>query len=283
MIELLEARGELENTIVIVTSDNGMPFPRIKGQAYEYSNHMPLAIMWKSGIKNPGRSIYDYISFIDIAPTLLQAAGITEDNNGMQPLEGKSFLNILNTAKKGLIDKSRDHVLIGKERHDVGRPDDAGYPIRGIVKEGYLYLINFKLNRWPAGNPETGYLNCDASPVKTIILTMRRAGGSQKYWDLCFGRRYEEELYNIASDPDCIVNLAADPGLNSVKHKLREQLLLELGEQEDPRIIGNGDIFDEYPYASASTRDFYNRYMRGEIPRRAAGWVDSTDFEEPYK
>jgi len=45
MLEMLESRGELENTIVIVTADNGMPFPRVKGQVYEYSNHMPLAIM----------------------------------------------------------------------------------------------------------------------------------------------------------------------------------------------------------------------------------------------
>lgn len=280
MIELLEQRDELENTIVIVTADNGMPFPRVKGQAYEYSNHMPLAIMWKSGIKNPGRSIYDYISFIDIAPTLLEAAGVIPSESGMQPIEGKSFVDILKTSKKGFIDKSRDHVLIGKERHDVGRPDDAGYPIRGIVKEGYLYLTNFKLNRWPAGDPETGYLNCDASPVKTVILTMRRAGGSQKYWDFCFGKRYEEELYNIAADPECIINLATDPGLNPVKQRLREEMLIELREQEDPRILGNGDIFDNYTYASESTRDFYNRYMKGDLSRRSAGWVDSTDFEE---
>ena len=76
MLEILEKRGELENTIVIVTADNGMPFPRAKGQVYELSNHVPLAIMWGKGIKNPGRKIFDFISFIDFAPTLLEAAGI---------------------------------------------------------------------------------------------------------------------------------------------------------------------------------------------------------------
>lgn len=279
MLEMLEERGELDNTIVIVTADNGMPFPRVKGQAYEYSNHMPLAIMWRQGIKNPGRTVFDYISFIDIAPTLLEAGGLNQSETGMQPVEGKSFFDIFRTAKKGLIDKSRDHVLIGKERHDVGRPGDLGYPIRGIIKEGYLYLLNFKPNRWPTGDPETGYLDCDAGPIKTNILEMRRYGQSHDYWNLSFGRRLEEELYNIATDPECIFNLATDPGLNPVKQRMREQMHRELRKQEDPRIVGNGDIFDEYPYASETVRDFYNRYKNGEIYRRSAGWVDSTDFE----
>lgn len=280
MLNELEKRGELDNTVVIVTADNGMPFPRVKGQAYELSNHMPLAIMWGKGIRNPGRDIYDYISFIDIAPTLLELAGIKETESGMQPVEGRSFAPLFRSAKKGFVDKSRDHVIFGKERHDVGRPNDAGYPIRGIVKEGYLYLINYKPGRWPAGNPETGYLNCDASPVKSLILNMRREGSSPLYWNLSFGKRPEEELYNITEDPECFRNLAADPGLAALKQRMRETLLDDLRNQEDPRVTGNGDIFDSYVYADKGTRDFYNRFMKGELHRRSAGWVDSTDFEE---
>ncbi len=59
MLSMLEEKGMLENTLIVVTADNGMPFPRVKGQAYEYSNHLPLAIMWKNGIKQPGRIIED--------------------------------------------------------------------------------------------------------------------------------------------------------------------------------------------------------------------------------
>ncbi len=280
MLDLLEKKGKLDNTIVIVTADNGMPFPRAKGQAYEYSNHMPLAIMWGKGIKNPGRTIFDYVSFIDIAPTLLEACRIDQSESGMQEVEGKSLLNIFKTGKRGFVDKSRDYVLIGRERNDVGRPDDAGYPIRGIAKEGYLYIINFKPGRWPSGDPETGYLDCDGSPVKSMILNMRRTGQSSYYWILNFGKRVEEELYNIASDPDCMLNLASDPGFNPLKQKLREELFVKLREQEDPRVLGNGDIFDKYPYSSESVRNFYNRYMKDEISRRSAGWVDSTDFEK---
>jgi N-sulfoglucosamine sulfohydrolase len=279
MLEILEKRDELYNTIVIVTADNGMPFPRVKGQAYEYSNHMPLAIMWGKGIKNPGRLIHDFVSFIDFAPTLLEAAGIAQSEANMQPIEGVSFMDIFYSRKKGYVSKTRNHVLIGKERHDVGRPDDAGYPIRGIIKDGMLLITNFKPQRWPAGNPETGYLDCDGSPTKTLILNNKRWGSSADLWKLSFGLRKDEELYDIGKDPECMVNLAGDAGYNNIKRKLHEQLYNELLEQDDPRVSGRGDIFDKYPYAQQSTKDFYNRYIKGEVSRKNAAWVDSTDFE----
>jgi arylsulfatase A-like enzyme len=280
MLDILEEKGELDNTIVIVTADNGMPFPRVKGQTYEYSNHMPLAIMWKNGIRNPGRRVFDYVSFIDIAPTLTEAGGVAAAESGMAPMEGKSLAGIFMTHKGGLTDKTRDFVLVGRERNDVGRPGDAGYPVRGIVREGYLYLINFKPNRWPSGNPETGYLDCDGSPVKTLILDLKRNGISSAYWNISFGIRNEEELYNLAKDPECMTNLASNPGLNPMKQKLRNELMVRLRRQDDPRITGNGDLFDSYRYASEDVRGFYERYMNGMLPRKAAGWVDSTDFEE---
>lgn len=280
MLEMLESRGELENTIVIVTADNGMPFPRVKGQVYEYSNHMPLAIMWGKGIRNPGRIVDDFISFIDFAPTLLETAEIAEKESGMQEMEGKSFKGIFKSQKSDIIYKNRNYVLIGKERHDVGRPDDKGYPVRGIIKDGFLYLKNFKPDRWPAGNPETGYLNVDASPTKTLILNMKRSNRSEYFWDLNFGKRTEEELYNIITDPECINNLAGKSEFNPLLQALGSKLEEELKRQKDPRILGNGDIFDHYIYAEERTRDFYNRFMKGELSKVSAGWADSTDFEE---
>jgi N-sulfoglucosamine sulfohydrolase len=279
MLKILEQRGELDNTLIIVTSDNGMPFPRIKGNAYEYSNHMPLAIRWGKGIRKPGRVVDDLISFIDIAPTILDAAGISESDRKMKPIEGRSFMNILKSRKKGLVDKSRDHLLMGHERHDVGRPDDEGYPVRGIIKDGFLYLRNYKPDRWPVCNPETGYLNTDGSPTKTLILNMNRRRINTGIWELNFGKRLEEELYDIRTDPSCMNNLAGDPDYADLVNNLREQMESELRDQNDPRILGNGDIFDKYPYAHEDVRDFYNRYMKDELSSTSAGWVDSTDFE----
>jgi N-sulfoglucosamine sulfohydrolase len=96
MLRSLEEKGMLENTIVIVTSDNGMPFPRIKGQAFKLSNHLPLAIMWPKGIKNPGRVIDEFVSFTDFAPTFLEVAGINVNESGMQQMEGRSLFPVFN-------------------------------------------------------------------------------------------------------------------------------------------------------------------------------------------
>ena len=279
MLNLLEQQGKLDNTIIIVTADNGMPFPRAKGQVYEYSNHIPMAIMWKKGIRNPGRTIFDFISFIDIAPTILESSGIANISSAMHKMQGKSFMDIFRSGKKGYIDKTRNTVLLGKERHDVGRPDDGGYPVRAIISEGFLYIKNYNPERWPAGNPETGYLNCDGSPTKSLILNLRREGITPEFWKLSFAKRGDEELYNIGNDPECFSNLANDPSYNVVKRRLADRLFDELLLQDDPRLVSDGTIFDRYPYADNSTKDFYNRYMKKEIWRKAAGWVDSTDFE----
>ena len=278
MLELLEARGELGNTLVVVTSDNGMPFPRIKGQEYELSNHMPLAVMWPAGIREPGRVVEDYVSFIDFAPTFLEVAGVDSAASGMAPITGQSLTDVFYTDQEGQVDPERDHVLIGKERHDVGRPDDQGYPIRGIVKDGFLYLRNFEPSRWPAGNPETGYLNTDGSPTKTVILNGRLDPLRWPYWAWSFGKRPSEELYDVERDPACAVNLAGLPQYAEQKAALEAQLRRELEAQADPRMAGEGHVFDEYIYADERTRDFYRRYMRGEAIQ--AGWVNETDFEE---
>lgn len=276
MLEKLEEVGELENTIVLVTADNGMPFPRIKGQVYEYSNHLPLAIMWPNGIKNPGRVVDDFVNFIDFAPTYFEIAGIDAEQVGMQPITGKSLTDIFYLEKEGYVNPNRDFVLVGKERHDVGRPDDEGYPVRGILTDGFLYLHNYKPDRWPLGNPETGYLNCDGSPTKTYLLDTRRKKGVMEFWQLNFGKRVEEELYNITEDPFCMNNLAADENYAEIKTQLETEMKEKLTQQNDPRILGNGDIFDNYEYSGA-VRNYYNRYMSGEdVP---AGWVNKTDYD----
>ena len=135
MLAELERRGELDNTLVIVTSDNGMPFPRVKGHTYENANHLPLAIRWPRGIREPGRKVEAYVSFIDLAPTFLQAAGLDWSKTTLAPTPGRSLFDAF--ANTPDLAKSRDHVLIGRERNDFGRPNDEGYPVRGIIKDGF--------------------------------------------------------------------------------------------------------------------------------------------------
>jgi len=278
ILALLKKRGALDNTVVVVTADNGMPFPRVKGQAYELSNHLPLAIMWPRGIKHPGRTINDYVSFIDFAPTFMELAGLRWNATGMHASPGRSLTDIFNSDKSGTVNPNRDHVLIGKERHDVGRPHDWGYPIRGIVKGGMLYLRNFEPSRWPAGNPETGYLNCDGGPTKTEVLRTRGKPAEQHVWQPSFGKRPREELFDIRRDPECLANLADRAEYQQRKRSLETQLITELTSQHDPRLLGHGEVFDRYPYADPRNRNFYDRYLHGENLR--AAWVNRSDFQE---
>ena len=276
MLQLLEERGELGNTLVIVTSDNGMPFPRAKAQEYELSNHLPLATMWLDGIPHPGRSVTDFVSFVDLAPTVLDVAGVDWSKAGMQPTAGRSLVEQLMSPKSGTVDPKRDHVLVGKERHDIGRPGDAGYPIRGIVKGNLLYLRNFETDRWPAGNPETGYMAVDASPTKSEILDLRRSGADDSFWRLAFGRRGAEELYNLDEDPACVRNLVSDLEYAPAREALAAQLADALKAQEDPRMFGQGSIFDEFPNATRWA-GYYERFMAGEMP--VAPWIAASDID----
>jgi N-sulfoglucosamine sulfohydrolase len=279
MLTELEKRGLLQNTLVIVTSDHGMPFPRVKGNAYEFANHVPLAVMWPDGIAHPRRRIDDYVSFIDVAPTLIELAELKWSASGMASSPGRSLVPLLKSEKSGLVDPSRDHVLIGKERTDIGRPHDWGYPTRGIIQAGLLYLENFEPTRWPAGNPETGYLDCDGGATKSFILDAHRKDPADPSWALCFGLRPREEFYNLSKDSDCLVNLASDESQASAMRQLKERLHRELTAQGDPRMTGSGAVFDQYPYANPAQIGFYERFLGGE--RINAGWVSKTDFEHP--
>lgn len=274
MLDRLESTGQLENTIVIVTADNGMPFPRVKGQSYSASNHLPLAVMWPKGIAAPGRTVDQLVSFVDIAPTLLDLAGIEWSDSGMQPTAGSSLRSIFeNTSQTS----TRDFVLIGKERHDIGRPNDIGYPMRGIVQGNYLLVQNYDPTRWPSGNPVSGYLNTDGSPTKSLILDQRRSGETTKFWELCFGKRPSTEFYDLSQDPDCLVNLAESSEYQEDLARLNDVLQTQLLNERDPRKLGNGTVFDTYEYANPSERGFYNRFTAGEALK--AGWVNKTDFE----
>lgn len=276
MIDKLDKENLLDNTVIIVTSDNGMPFPRIKGQEYEYSNHLPLAIMWPKGIKTTNRKIEDFVNFTDLAPTILELAGVKAENNNMQPIRGRSLVNILKSTKEGHLETDRDHVLIGKERHDIGRPNNEVYPIRGIFKGDYLYLYNFKTDRWPVGNPETGYLNCDGSPTKTAILNT--FGTSQNIlWQLSFGKRPQEELYNVKTDPLCLNNLAAESDFKALKEKLHQQMTNELTAQKDPRILGKGDIFESYKISPLKYMNYYENFLSGKFNDQLF-WVNKSDY-----
>ena len=280
ILEFLDKTGDLDNTIVIVTSDNGMSFPRGKDDAYDNSLHMPLAIMWTKGIKKPGRIVSDYVSSIDFAPTFLDIAGIKWEESGMQPTPGKSLKTLFRKAKSK--DPFREYILTGKEKHGIARPGDRGYPIRGIIKDGWLFIINYSNELWPLGNPELGYAEIDGSPTKTEILRMRRVDPRNKfYWEKSFAKRPREELYCIKDDPDCMVNLAESPEKSDIRNNLKQIMESELIKEEDPRMFGNGDIFQNYRYLPAELENAYERIIiNGETNN--FGWINKSDIEMDF-
>lgn len=237
MIRLLEEKNLLEDTLVLVTSDNGMAFPRIKGQMYEQDFHLPMVAYYKGKILS-GERITDLISFVDIAPTFLDLAGVAQTG-----MSGTSFLNLLKGEKTA---GGREFIYFGREKHDVGREGDVGYPVRCIRDQKYLYIRNYEPDRWPAGNPETEYTNCDLSPTKDVIMDMAE-NGDARYLNLCFGKRPSEELYDITNDAECRVNLIDAPAHRGIGAKLSKRLDEKLRETKDPRYLGNDGQFDDYP------------------------------------
>jgi arylsulfatase A-like enzyme len=252
MLKILEERGELENTLIIVTSDNGCPFPRVKGQMYDDDFRLPFAAMWPAKIK-PGRQINDLTSFIDLVPTFLELAGLV-----IPPaLPGQSLTDLFyDTAKE-----PRTRAYMGRERHDVGSENDAGYPVRCIRTPQYLYVKNFAPDCWPAGNPETGYTNCDGSPTKDRILELHEQGNNF-YYDLSFGKRPAEELFDIIKDPYCMENLSGKPEFATLKETLWNELQTKLKETNDPRIFNQGEVFDRYEYIGGDEHSWAN-YVNG--------------------
>ena len=243
MLEQLEAAGELENTIVVVTSDHGMPFPRVKGQIYEDGFHIPLAIRWGAKVKG-GRELEDFVNVRDFAPTWLELCDVAAP----ETMTGRSFAPALLSQTRGWFDETRNRMVIGKERHDIGRPNDAGYPVRAIRTPEWLYVVNYEPERWPAGNPETGYRNVDGGPTKDFLL-----GGFDRFYQLSFGKRPAEEIYRIAYESDCMENVAGKPEHAELKAKLRAEMEASLRKDHDPRMGGDGDKFDAFPSATSVT------------------------------
>jgi N-sulfoglucosamine sulfohydrolase len=242
MIALVEKAGKLENTLIVMTGDNGWPFPRGKTNLYDYGVRQPMAVRWPARVKG-GRTVDDFLSLPDLAPTFLEAAGLKP----LPEMTARSFLDILVSEKSGRVDPVRDRVVVGRERHHGGaRPGCLGYPMRAMRTSDYLYIRNFIPDRWPAGDPP-GYADCDNGPTKTYMIDRREDPKVAPLYELSFGNRPAEELYDCRTDPHQMKNVARDAPYADAKKKIAADLEKYLADAKDPRIIG-GAKFDEYPY-----------------------------------
>ena len=249
-LESLDKSGQLDNTIVVVTSDHGMPFPRAKASLHDQGSRVPLAIRWPKGIKNPGRVFPAPVNLSALAPTFLQAAGLEVPEmmtaTGLQDV----IENQSGTARLA--------AFIAMERHDGCRKGGKGYPSRAIRTKDYMYIFNHNPERWPAGNPDREFCaryipfgEVDSSPTKSLIMDSKDKLGFKRFYDLAFAKRSAEELYELAQDPGQITNLAGQPKYAKIQKKLRAQLKEHLISTKDPRALGLDAPWDYYPYYGA--------------------------------
>jgi uncharacterized sulfatase len=244
----LEKAGELDRTLIIATSDHGMPFPRAKTNLYDIGTRVPLAVRWPKHIP-PGRKIDDFVSLTDIAPTILEACGIAVP----EAMTGRSLRQILSSKKSGRVDGTRNYVVTALERHTWCRPDGVTYPSRAIRTHDYLYIRNYEPDRWPAGDPDFSsphqgvFGDCDNGPSKKLIIEKKDEPDVAPLFQLAFGQRPAEELYAVATDPEQLRNLAGDPKYAEAKRKLAASLEKHLRATGDPRMRGESP-WDGYPY-----------------------------------
>ena len=270
MLAYLEETGELENTIVIVTSDQGMPFPRAKANCYEYGIRVPFAVRYPD--RFPGnRIVDDPLSFADLAPTILELTNTSPE--GMLPISGNSIVHILESNDQGRVDETKKYVFSGRERHSSSRYRNWGYPIRAIRSTDFLLIWNLKPERWPAGAPQAirpgtdgvllpmygidedgvhhhhwAFTDIDPSPSKSYIIENHRDETIRPYFDLAVAKRPEFELFDVKNDPGNLNNLSGNPDYSEIENEMKEALMQELIRSEDPRVVGpDKEIFDSYP------------------------------------
>jgi arylsulfatase A-like enzyme len=243
-IDALDRAGELDHTIVIVTSDNGMPFPRAKATLYDGGTRVPLVIRW-AGVARAGVQRDEFVSLTDLAPTLLEGAGLKP----VAAMTGRSLSPLL----RGDSQPGRERVFVERERHANVRRGDLSYPARAIRTKDYLYIRNFRPDRWPAGDPELYFAvgpfgDIDGGPSKSVLLDRRQDPAIAPFFRLATAKRPAEELYDLTRDPDQIENVAGRPQYRDAQRRLRAELDLWLRETGDPRLAGDDDRWDRFPY-----------------------------------
>ncbi len=262
LMKKLEEKGELDNTLIVVSGDHGAPgFPRGKTNLYDFGTNVSLAIRWPGGKVKGGRVVEDFVNLTDLAPTLCEAGGIKPAD----VMTGRSLIGILNSEKQGVVSEDRKFVVTGRERHVAAvREGNLPYPQRAIRTDDFLYVRNFKPDRWPEGAPFkitddsapprqqlenntfVTFGDLDASPTKAWLIENRKK--AKKYYDWAFAKRPEEELYDLTKDPDQVRNVAGEKVYADVKRELSAKLMKILKETGDPRVKGDGSTFDKPPF-----------------------------------
>ncbi|GAB4409559.1 MAG: hypothetical protein OHK0039_13340 [Bacteroidia bacterium] len=233
MMALLDSIGELENTLIIITSDNGMPYPRAKVDLYEYGVHVPLAMRIGSQSMRGGRTVTDFVSLVDLAPTILDLAGVAIPGT----VQGRSLMPVLQSAAAGRVDPRRDMLVTAHERHG----DFGMHPKRAIYTDQYIYIYNSPCcNKVP--EPDTPALANhlfeamkEGLIVHHLVRKFRNHPQIKPYWQMYLGDRPERELFIRSRDPYQLFNVADDPAYAHIADSLHQVMNDYLLATDDPR------------------------------------------------
>ena len=259
LLKKLEALGELENTLVTVSGDHGAPgFPHGKCNLYDFGTHVTLAVRGAGTVG--GRVVDDFVNLMDLAPTFLEVGGVAPP----EVMTGRSLVKVLHSEKNGQVDSERTWVITGRERHvESAREGFLPYPQRALRTPDYLYILNFKPDRWPMGDPgqldadattltentHASFADMDSSPTKAWLIGQRSNPQWKQHFNWAFAQRPQEELYVIGKDPFEVQNVANDPDYATVREQMRERLMAELQRTKDPRVDNEGAFFETAPMA----------------------------------
>lgn len=231
LLALLRERGELDNTLVVMTSDNGWQMPRGLAGCYDLGVRVPLAMRWPRRVA-PGRR-QDFVSLYDLAPTFLAAAGL--------PVPGA-----MRHSRSLLQRTGRKRMYVERERHANVRHGNLSYPVRGVRTTDYLYLHNLQPDRWPAGDPEYywavgEYGDVDESSTKRYMMKTQ----PEPAFSLCFAKRPAEELYHLPTDPGQLRNVAGEPRHGKALRELRADVERWRRETADnrPAAAWDADVY----------------------------------------
>ena len=242
ILAYLDERDQLANTIVLVASDNGMPFPRAKADLYDYGSRVPLAVQWPERIP-AGRTVDNLVSLVDLAPTILEAAGMQQRPD----MTGRSLLGTLASDQQGRVDAARDHVILARERHTPWREGRVGYPMRAVRTEEYLYIRNLEPERWPAGDPPI-FGEVDPSPTKDLMRSGKDDPEFAGLYRAAFDKRPAEELYDMSLGPGEMMNIAGQAEHAAARASLAALLDERLLATADPRALGQPPTWESNPH-----------------------------------
>ncbi|MDG1891103.1 MAG: sulfatase [Verrucomicrobiota bacterium] len=240
MLDFIEEQGELENTMVVISGDNGLPFPRCKVELYDSGMHVPLAIAWPAVIQG-GRVVEDFVNLAELGPTFMEATGLKP----LDTMIAKSFMKVLMSQQQGQVDPTRDRTFFGRGYHDYAcRADDTGYPSWALRSGEFLYIRNHESHRWPSGDPVVfrktrgRFGEVDPSPTKAYMLEHQEDPAVKELFMRAFEKRPYEEFYDLGKDPGQLNNLAGHPGYAELKLQYSADFEKALTATYDPIALG---------------------------------------------